>query len=128
MQEDSGTQGPSESYMCGWPSKSSLMHTASRTVLSLAWLRRRTMPGCNTIPRQSDGCVGYATRRLHEPAQKLTQVLELPLLRVVQLRALDDDSVRREIHAPGQRGSRAQHLSATHSGLSESCTVHGGYV
>ena len=41
----------------------------------------------------------------------LTQVLELALLRIVQLRALDDHCVRGEVDAPRQRGSRAQHLS-----------------
>ena len=41
-----------------------------------------------------------------------TQLREGALLRVVQLRALDDDRVRGQVHAPGQRGGCAQHLRA----------------
>ena len=39
-----------------------------------------------------------------------TQHFEAARLGVVDLGALDDDGMRRQIHAPGQRGSAAQHL------------------
>ena len=42
-----------------------------------------------------------------------TKVLELALLSIVQLSALDDDSVCWQVDSPGQRGSCAEHLQAT---------------
>ena len=42
-----------------------------------------------------------------------TKILELALLSIIQLSALDDDGVCRQIDSPGQRGSRAEHLQAT---------------
>ena len=45
-----------------------------------------------------------------EKPQHRTEVLKLAALRIVQLRALDDDCVRGQVHAPRQGGRCAQHL------------------
>mmetsp|Transcript_29704 Transcript_29704/g.63180 ORF Transcript_29704/g.63180 Transcript_29704/m.63180 type:complete len:350 (-) Transcript_29704:240-1289(-) len=41
------------------------------------------------------------------------QLVPCPLLRVVDLCALDNDGVRRQVHAPGQGGCRHQHLDVS---------------
>ena len=58
----------------------------------------------------------------------LTQIFELALLCVVQLCALDDDCMRRQIDAPGQRGGCTQHLSVSYtaSGMSRNSHASSG--
>lgn len=70
--------------------------------------------------------MSISSRLLKQACAELTQILKVALLRIIDLCALDDDCVRRQVDTPGQRGSCAEDLQVFES--SEAYASHNSVI